>query len=340
MKVLILGGTGAMGVHLVQLLSSDQENEITVTSRKLQTSNVAANVKFIVGDAKDYVFLKSILVSKWDVIIDFMIYSTAEFKSRINDMLNSADQYIYLSSSRVYSNSEEPITETTLRLLDASDDEEYLKTDEYALTKARQENILRESGYNNWTIIRPYITYSENRLQLDTLEKEDWLYRAINGKTIVFNEDILRKKTTLTYGKDVSQAIKYTIGNKKALSNTFHITIDQSILWQDVFDLYLDILENYLGKRPKVKLLNLDDFIKISGSGNYQIMYDRMYNRCFDNSNISGFMDTNSFLNTEPGLKMCLEKLLEKPRFNIINWSSEAKKGVSASDVCNAFTNK
>ena len=167
-----------------------------------------------------------------------MIYSTAEFKSRINDMLNSADQYIYLSSSRVYSNSEEPITETTLRLLDASDDEEYLKTDEYALTKARQENILRESGYNNWTIIRPYITYSENRLQLGTLEKEDWLYRAINGKTIVFNEDILRKKTTLTYGKYVSQERKNTMGNKKAISNTFNITTDQSILWQDVLDIY------------------------------------------------------------------------------------------------------
>ena len=59
-------------------------------------------------------------------------------------------------------------------------DEEYLKTDEYALSKARQEDILHRSGKNNWTVIRPYITYSEIRLQLGVLEKELWLYRFVH----------------------------------------------------------------------------------------------------------------------------------------------------------------
>ena len=68
-----------------------------------------------------------------------------------------------------------------MRLLDVSHDSIYLKTDEYALAKARQEDILRKSGKNNWTIIRPYITYSESRLQLGVLEKEAWLYRALKG---------------------------------------------------------------------------------------------------------------------------------------------------------------
>ena len=67
-------------------------------------------------------------------------------------------------------------------------DEEYLNTDEYALSKARQENILHEAGCNNWTIISPYITFSETRLQLGVLEKEDWLWRAINGYSIVFQK--------------------------------------------------------------------------------------------------------------------------------------------------------
>lgn len=53
-----------------------------------------------------------------------------------------------------------------------------LSIDEYAITKAHQENLLINSKNKNWTIIRPYITYSEQRLQLGTFEKEDWLYRA------------------------------------------------------------------------------------------------------------------------------------------------------------------
>ena len=94
-------------------------------------------------------------------------------------------------------------------------DEEYLKTDEYALSKARQEKILEESGYLNWTIIRPYITYSKERLQLGIYEKEDWLYRVLNGKTIIFSKDIEKYKTTLTYGYDVANIIADLIFEKK-----------------------------------------------------------------------------------------------------------------------------
>ena len=66
--------------------------------------------------------------------------------------------------------------------MDLTKDEQYLATNEYALAKAREENVLTESGFNNFTIIRPYITYYNNRLQLGIFEKEIWLQRALDGK--------------------------------------------------------------------------------------------------------------------------------------------------------------
>ena len=93
-----------------------------------------------------------------------------------------------------------PITENSPRLLDVVHDIEYLKTDEYALSKARQEDILRKNRNNNWTIIRPYITYSGQRLQLGIYEKEQWLYRALQNKPIVFPEELRNNLTTLTWG--------------------------------------------------------------------------------------------------------------------------------------------
>ena len=72
----------------------------------------------------------------FDVVVDFMIYNTEEFKKRAKLMLDSCKQYVYLSSSRVYSDHDDVITEDTPRLLDVCKDEEYLSTDEYALTKA------------------------------------------------------------------------------------------------------------------------------------------------------------------------------------------------------------
>ena len=60
------------------------------------------------------------------------------------------------------------------------------------LPKHVQENILRNSG-DNWTIIRPYMSYSPNRLDLGYYAKELWLYRVLKGRTILFTEDVAKK---------------------------------------------------------------------------------------------------------------------------------------------------
>ena len=130
------------------------------------------------------------------------------------------------------------ITEDTPKLLDVCKDEEYLSTDEYALTKARQENILRKSGSTNWTIIRPYITYSEIRLQLGVNEKETWLYRALHGHTIVFSQDIAKNYTTLTYGYDVARGMASIIGKPETYGEAFHITQSKPMKWSEILNLY------------------------------------------------------------------------------------------------------
>ncbi len=322
MKILILGGTGAMGTHLVELLGKEG-HEICVTTRTKRES--LGNIHYIHGNARDANFLKSNLSQKWDVIVDFMVYTTAEFKSRINLLLNAAGQYVFLSSARVYASSEIPLTEESDRLLDVSKDEEYLTTDEYALTKARQEDILKNSGKDNWTIIRPYISYSENRLQLGVLEKEAWLYRALKGRTIVFSKDISSKITTLTYGLDVSRGIVSILGKSKALGEAFHITLNREIEWYEVLAIYLDVLETKLGFRPKVLLNELDEFNKVHPA-NYQVIYDRLYNRRFNNSKIERFIDITTFKPVEEGLKSCLADFLINGQFDAINWNLEAFK--------------
>ena len=172
MDILILGGTGAMGVPLVAILKKEG-HELYVTSRRKMTSE--ENLHYIQGNAKDPVVFTSLLNRKYDVIIDFMVYSTDELERRLPELLSHTGQYCFFSSSRVCAESKKPITEDSPRLLDACTDQEYLYTDEYALAKAREENLLRKSQERNWTIIRPYITYNDYRLQLGVYEKENWL---------------------------------------------------------------------------------------------------------------------------------------------------------------------
>nr|WP_320136829.1 NAD-dependent epimerase/dehydratase family protein [uncultured Amphritea sp.] len=328
-NILVLGGTGAMGKHLVELLAK-RGDKITVTTRARRESSL--NIDYIQGNARDDSFMEPLLGSKWDAIVDFMVYSTAVFQQRIPKLLAATSQYVFLSSSRVYADSPNPITEETPRLLDSSNDEVFLTTDEYSLAKARQENLLKQSKSKNWTIIRPYITYSEQRLQLGILEKEAWLYRALMGRDIVFSEDIANKLTTLTYGLDVACGMVALIGESRAFGEAYHITQGKAYSWRHILDIYLGVLEKHLGVRPKVILLGMDKFSCCKRT-EYQIKYDRMFDRAFDNVKIAEFVDINTFLPLEQGLINSLNEFLEKPNFLPIDWRSEAIMDRYSGDV-------
>lgn len=86
----------------------------------------------------------------------------------------------------------------------ASDDDTFLAIDEYTLAKARQEKLLFDSGALNWTVIRPYITYNIERLQLGTIEKNIWLWRALHGSNVSLPKDLAYHQTIMAYGGDIA----------------------------------------------------------------------------------------------------------------------------------------
>lgn len=323
MKILVLGGTGAMGVPVVRILA-ERGNEVYVTTRGARTTS-DTHIHYVQGDAHEEAFMKGLLEEKWDAIIDFMIYTMEEFPARSKWLMASTRQYVFLSSARVYADSPNvPITEESPRLLDTTKDAAYLATNEYALAKAREENVLFQGKEQNYTIIRPYITYNSNRLQLGVFEKEAWLQRALRGKQIVFSRNIASKRTTLTYGYDVALRIADLIGKEVAYGQCYQIMTGESILWEDVLEIYLDGLEEYFGGRPKVCMTEENDS-HIEKRNHYQIHVDREYNRIFDNRKIqrdSG--EEEAFCDVREGLLKCLKEFLDGTRnFLWVDWCEE-----------------
>lgn len=309
MKILILGGTGAMGKPLIDVLSRDQDVELVITSRSHQESR--ANVLFLRGNARQDEFIDRILSEKYDAIVDFMNYDLDEFERQIPKFLSSTAHYIWFSSCRVYAESDSPLTEKSPRLLETSDDKEFLSTNRYALRKARQEDLLNNSGYNNFTIIRPYITYNDERLQLGILEKEQWLYRLLKGKPLIVSNEMLEKTTTLTYGNDVSYAVEKLICNEKALGETIQIAGCDTIKWIDLLnEVYIPILEKYLGKRPEIYSSNTIKAIEQLYEGGYNTIYDRNYNREFDSAKIESLVGQINYTPISQGIGQCLINFL------------------------------
>lgn len=321
MKVLALGATGAIGGRMLESLRA-RGCDLHVTSRSPRAS--AEGVTYVLGDAKDDAFLAQLLREDWDVIADFMVYRTPEFRDRLDRLLGACGQYVFISSARVFAEASGPIVESSPRLLDVCDDAAYLATDEYALTKARQEDLLRTSGPTNWTIVRPYITFGEGRLQLGTFEKEDWLYRALQGRSIVFCAPMMDRRTTLTEGEDVARMIAALIGAPAARGEDFNLTGGRSVAWSEVLALYLNVLEERTGRRPRVVLQDLEAFC--AGVRNVdQVRRDRMYNRSFDPSKIAALFDMRSLHDPLLALADRLRaQIAAGDGFKNLDWRNEA----------------
>ena len=134
MKILILGGTGAIGTPLIAILRQNQDIQICVTSRSEHSSE--ENVQYLKADVLNQSELENILMrNHWDAVIDFMIYSESVFRQRIGLLLKSTDQYFFLSSATEYSDLDEIITEKTPRLLDVTTDKELLAVKPYPINK-------------------------------------------------------------------------------------------------------------------------------------------------------------------------------------------------------------
>ncbi len=322
MKILLFGGTGAIGSELAKILDGNND-EIFITTRSEKKNT--GNIKYIVGNSLENNFIKSVLKDRFDCIVDFMTYENLElFESRLSILLDNTDNYIFLSSSKVYANSNEILNEKSVRLLETLKNED-IDSNDYSVLKCKEEDLLINFGKKNYTIIRPYITYNNNRLQLGIYEKEGWLFRALDDRTIIVSEDILNKKTTLSFAGDVAKYISDIIYKEKGKGEIFQITTGRTSTWKDVLDVYKKVLLEKNGRTPKIKVVkNLYD-IKMR-KPDYKYEYDRKFDRIFDSSKVQNYTGLSGGKNIEEGLKICLENFLEKPSFLEINYEEEAIK--------------
>ncbi len=333
-KVLVLGGTGAMGNYLVDIMANSKKWDVWVTSRTTHKSD-NEHIHFLQGNARDELFLTKLLSESYDAIVDFMNYDYEEYAQRYTKLLATTKHYIWFSSCRVYADSPTPLTETSPRLLETSMDAEFLATNRYALRKARQEDLITNSGFSNYTIIRPYITYSNTRLQLGIYEKEQWLWRLLKGKSLVINKNILTKTTTLSHGKDVAEIIAQLVGKSIAYNKIIQIASPETKTWSEILDIYLDVLENKLGKRPRIYVCDTMQAIDVLYEGGYNTKYDRLYNRSFDSSKVDEMLNkTTVYTPIKLGISHCLQNFITKEeKFLPINPQFEAYQDILTNEL-------
>ena len=306
-RALILGATGAMATYLVPKLVENGYHVDGLAFDGEKSSNPAFNLMF--HDAKDEEFLKNLLLQKYDVLVDFLVYDTLdEYKRYYKMFLEGSEHYIYLSTYRVYADSC-PITESSPRLLDVDLPDDFEKYREYSIYKAEEENFLRECGYKNYTIIRPAITYSKLRFQLTILEANVLLHRIKEGKTVLLPAGARHKQGTMSWASDVADMIFAIISDRKSFGETYTVSTSEHHSWEEIAEIYHRVAG------LKYKFIPDEDFLNILSPGNIkvkqQLVYDRCFDRIIDNKKILTLINKNQedLMPLEQGLKLEYEKV-------------------------------
>lgn len=317
-KVLLLGGTGAIGVYLVKdliILGFD----VFVTSRSERKSD-NDKLTFIQGNARDNEFIKKILTdNKYDAIVDFMIYKTEEFRHKYESFLANCKHYIFFSSTRVFKRTNQPVTERSLRLLDVANSCECQEPENYNLAKARQEDILKKSRYNNWTIVRPGLVYSKKRFPLGTLESNTIFFRALYRCPVILPKEMLKKHTSMIWGGDAAKMIARLVLNRKAFCDDFNVVSHRRNTWAEVAQYYQKLIG------LTVIPISLDTYMKITGCDS-KILGSRLNDRILDNSKILKIakMEKESVTSIFDGLAIELKRLPDRSEISQINYALNA----------------
>lgn len=303
-KVLLIAGGGTLGTYTAKELLN-KGCAVDIICLEDYTSN---NPKLCYHKAKaDLNYLTEFLKDKYyDGIVNFIHYYVPEMYKPVHKLLTSkTDQLIFLSSYRVYAESKQPLTEEAPFLADVVEDEEFLKSEDYAVPKAICEKFLREeSGTENWTVVRPVISFSDKRFDLVTVSGHEIIDAARSGKTVILPEAAKNLTAGLDWAGNSGKLIANLLFKKECLGEAYTVSSGQNLTWGEVADIYTRLTG------VNFRWTDTEEYVS-TGHGGNGLFYDRLYNRAVDNTKIlkaTGFKNED-FTSIEDGIKIELNNI-------------------------------
>jgi 2'-hydroxyisoflavone reductase len=153
MRILILGGTGFIGPHLIEALRA-HGHTLTLFNRGKRNASLFPDIETRLGDRNGK--LESLAEGSWDVVIDNSGYVPRHVKMSAELLEPRVKQYIFVSSISAYRDLAAPgIDEDypTAKLADPSVEE--VNGETYGGLKALCEQMVEQTYGQRATIIRP-----------------------------------------------------------------------------------------------------------------------------------------------------------------------------------------
>ena len=276
MKVLFIGGTGKIS-SVCSRLAIEQGIDLTLLNRgQNQMRSAPVGAHSIQADIRDPASAQSALAGlKFDVVVDFIAFTPDHIESDLALFRRKVGQYIFISSASAYQKpvANLPITEST-----PLSNPFWLYSRNKIACEDRLVRAYREEGFP-MTIVRPSHTYDKTGFPM----QGGWtiIDRMRRGlKTIVHGDGTTL--WVLTHHEDFAPAFNSLLGNPHALGNSYHITSDEVLTWDQIHSQFASLIR----VEPRLVHLSSDFINAYDPNWGATLLGDKTHTVMFDNTKI------------------------------------------------------
>ncbi len=240
MKILFIGGTGTISMAISRQLLSEG-NTLYLINRGSRNNSLIGNMIELKADINDEAAVSEMINNlQFDAVADFIAFTPDQLARDYRLFHDKTKQFIYISSASAYQKplSDYRITEGTPLA------NPYW---EYSRNKIAGEDYLMKLYRNEKfpvTIVRPSHTYDERSIPLG-IHGNNGSYavikRMLEGKPVIIHGDGT-SLWTLTHSSDFAKGFIGLIGNIHAIGEAVQITSDESLTWNQIYQIIADAL--------------------------------------------------------------------------------------------------
>ena len=288
MKVLFIGGTGVISSACSQL-AVERGMELYLFNRGESKRPAPQGAHILRGDIRDVESAKRALQGMaFDAVVDWIAFTPDQVRRDVELFRDRTGQYVFISSASAYQTPPVnlPVTESTPL------DNPYWQ---YSRDKIACEELLVQAYRENKfpaTIVRPSHTYDQTLLPIHG--GYTMIDRMRKGKPVIVHGDGT-SLWTLTHHRDFAKAFLGLLGNIHALGESFHITSDEILTWNQINE----ILARAAGAQARLVHVSSDLIAAYDPEWGDGLLGDKAHSMIFDNTKIKrvvpGYVATISF---------------------------------------------
>lgn len=312
MRVLFIGGTGIIS-SACSRLALDRGIELSLLCRGKSPRPLPRGARVLSGDIRDRASARAALGDgQFDVVCNFIAFTPDHIQTDIELFAGRTQQYVFISSASAYKKPVDqwPIVESTPL---------HNPYWQYSRDKIACEQLLtkayRDSGFPA-TIVRPSHTYDETLLPFDPYQAGFTVLRRLQqGKPVVVHGDGT-SLWVLTHHQDFAKGFVGLLGNPKTLGESFHITSDEVLTWNEI----VQLIARAAGVSAKIVHVPSEVIAKHHPAWGAGLLGDKAHSVIFDNSKLKRFVP--DFAATIPfarGAEQIVRFYAANPDFEAVN---------------------